>query len=180
MNTKRSSSNRARALFLLATVTLTYPAQATDFRGFDWGASKKAVRATEKLPIHHDLPDEIAYWNFEVAGFSAGLVYRFEGGKLVKAHYLSRNTTPDAEEDYQNYLDFQRHFDNEIGPHLEEVWIWADGAKHEAAEQTVAAITSGQVTPITRWAYPGTTVRMELVGKDGTMESLRVYFEPAE
>ncbi len=89
---------------------------------------------------------------------------------------MSRNRTTDNQEDYANYQAFQRHFDQELGPHLEESWVWADGV--DPGEENLDAVASGRATLVTRWESGGNRVKMEMVGDDGVMQTLRVYFEP--
>jgi hypothetical protein len=178
------SIKRRHSTFVLLLLTLllcTTLAGAADFRGVDWGASHKQVRASEDLPLHHDMEDNIAFWNFKVAGVPAGLLYHFEDDKLVLARYISRHTTPHAEEDHADYLAFQVHFDAELGAHDEEVWIWADGDAHGKAEQTVANITAGKVKIVTRWKNPSPSVdlvELTIAGKKGAIETLDVVFRP--
>ncbi len=151
-------------------------AASDGFRGFAWGASQAEVRKGEKLPMHHDIEGEISYWNFKLAGVPAGIIYTFENERLTRAYYLSRHRTPDPEEDYDDYHAFQRHFDQELGPHVEEEWVWADGV--EPGEENLEAVTSGRATLVTRWRTEGAQVKMEMTGKDGGIQTLRVYFEP--
>lgn len=162
------------ALFLFGTTA----AEAGGFRGVEWGASKAEVRATEKHQLHHDLDDEIAYWNFQFAGIEAGLVYTFEDGKLVRAHYLSRHRTEHPSEDLDDYRTFQRQLDEHFGAHVSEEWIWADGGEHMEDEQTVDALASGAAELVSHWDLEDSRLRLLIAGDNGTIETLRAIFEP--
>ena len=171
---------RAAALAAIGTLLLAAPGAAADFRQFDWGASFDEVLSKETLPRHHDVPEEIAYWDFELAGVTTGLAYSFEDGKLQSAKYWSRNRTEDPNQDYQDYLAYQRHFDGELGPHVEETWVWSDGRSHPEAEHTLDAILAGQAKLVTRWEQGRTQARLELVGGSGIIQRLGVHFEPKQ
>ena len=175
------SMRSVRTLLVLSLVVvagwpLRSSAEPSGFRGFAWGTTQAEVKKAEKLPMHHDIKGEISYWNFKLAGYPSGVIYTFENERLVRAHYMSRNRTSDTAEDYANYQAYQRHFDQELGPHFEESWVWADGV--EPGEETLEAVASGRATLVTRWQADGNQVKMELVGKDGRFQTLRVYFEP--
>ncbi len=161
-----------------AALLLTSAAGAADFRDLDWGASKQEVRKAESFSIHHDMPNEIAFWNFKLAGVNAGLIYRFEGGRLVRAFYTSRHQTPDVKEDYADYRSFRQHFDRELGNKGVETWEWADGKQHSAAERTLEAVAAGRVEIVTRWEHPSNDVWLVINGKSGRIQELQINFEP--
>jgi len=175
----RIMSGRLRAAAFAVSITmLSTAATPADFRQFDWGASFDEVLSAEKLPLHHDVPEEIAYWNFDLAGVVTGLAFNFEDDKLQSAVYWSRDHTEDPNEDYEHYLAYQRHFDAELGPHVEEMWIWSDGRRHSEEEQTLDAIIAGDAKLVTRWEQARTRAELELVGGNGYMQRLGVTFEP--
>jgi hypothetical protein len=179
--TRPTAARGARPLPLLTLLLLTAAVtgvEASDFRGLEWGASPAEVRAVEKYPIHHDLEHEIAYWNFELAGVPAGLVYTFEDGKLVSAHFLSRHRTTDPAADLADYQAFERHFDEHFGEHAGERWVWADGAEHDPSEQTLDAVTSGAAVRETWWELETNIATLRMGGGEGGIEYVRVGFEP--
>ncbi len=66
-------------ILLLFAGSLPAAADSSGFRDVAWGASKAEVRKSEELPLHHDMEGEIAYWNFELAGWQAdGLKVKME------------------------------------------------------------------------------------------------------
>ena len=169
---------RSTIILTLVALGMTGVAAAAGFRGVEWGASKEEVLATEKHQLHHELEDEIAYWNFEFAGIEAGLVYTFEEGKLVRAHYLSRHRTSHPSEDLADYRTFQRQLDEHFGEHVAEAWTWADGDEHGESEQTVEALASGAARLESYWKLEGSRVRLLIAGENGKIETVRAIFEP--
>lgn len=172
---------RARAVVgmcCLAALWATAGVNAGGFRGVEWGAGKAEVLATEKHQLHHDIENEIGFWNFKFAGVEAGLVYTFEDGKFVRAQYLSRHRTNDPSEDLADYESFKAQLDEHFGAHLAEEWIWIDGREHGEDEPTLAEITSGTAELVTRWELEDANLRLLIAGSDGVVQTVRAIFEP--
>lgn len=153
-------------------------AGASDFRGLSWGASKDEVRRVEKHPLHHDLEDEIAYGDFELGGVEAGLVYTFEDGKLIRAHFLSRSPAGDAAGKLGDFRTWKSLFDEHFDSPSEEEWIWADGAEHREDERGLEALTSGRARAVARWQVGNTSVELKIEGGDGKIDSVRAVYAP--
>ena len=151
---------------------------AADFRGVSWGASREEVRATEKLPFHHDIDDEVAYWNFELAGVEAGLKYYFVDDALVAAHYFSRRATEDPAQEMADFEAFERQFSEHFGPHQGREWVWADGAAR--GEGSLEDITAGRAELVARWTLETAQVKLLIAGRDGEVKTVRAIFEPLE
>jgi len=176
----RSRVYATSGLCWLALLCVAADGSAAGFRGVEWGAGKAEVLAIEKHQLHHDIDGEVAYWNFEFAGVEAGLVYTFDDGKLVRAHYLSRHRTNDPSEDLADYESFKGALDEHFGPHLAETWVWADGAVHSADEQTLAALTSGAAELVARWDLEDSDVKLLIAGSEGVIQTVRAIFEPKQ
>lgn len=168
--------NRIAVALVLCCLAPAAVALAGGFRGNEWGASKAQVKAREKYTLHHDMPGELAYFAFKVAGVDAGLVYKFEHDRLVSAYFMSRHRTPEPEEDWADYEAFRMQFDEHFGEHSEQEWIWREGA--EAGEGDLAAVTSGRAELVTRWTTADAGIRLVMQGEDGVVTRIRAYFEP--
>ena len=175
-----ASPPAARALALGCCLALAgaVTAEARGFRGVAWGATPEEVRAAEKLPLHHDLEHEIAYWNFEFAGVEAGLVYAFEAGRLVEARYVSRHATDDPAEDLADYESFRATLDEHFGTHVVEEWVWADGEARGAPEDPLRALTSGAAKLVSSWRIEGSRLELLIAGSDGAVRTVRAIFRP--
>ncbi|MFQ5350125.1 MAG: hypothetical protein ACE5EG_06765, partial [Thermoanaerobaculia bacterium] len=146
------------------------------FRGNHWGTAKSEVKAREKYTLHHDIPGELAYFAFELAGVEAGLVYKFEDDRLVSAYYMSRHRTPNPQEDWADYDTWRKQFDEHFGEHTRQEWFWRDGA--EPGDEELAAVTSGRADLVTHWTLEDARVRLVMQGEDGAVTRIRAYFEP--
>lgn len=166
----------ARVAALAICCLAAAAASAGGFRGNEWGASKSEVKAREKHPLHHDMPGELAYFAFELAGVEAGLVYKFEDDRLVSAYYMSRHRTPDPREDLADYEAWRALFDEHFGKPGEQEWRWTEGAQPGAEE--LASVTSGAAELVTRWTLDDARVRLVMQGEDGAVSRIRAYFEP--
>ena len=156
-------------------------ALAGGFRGNEWGAAKAEVKAREKRQLHHDLPGELAYFAFELAGVEAGLVYEFEDDRLTRAYYMSRHRTAEPEEDWADYEAWRELFDEHFGEHGEgqkgvQEWLWREGV--EPGEEGLAAVTSGRAELVTRRTLEDSRVRLVIAGEDGAVSRIRAWFEP--
>jgi hypothetical protein len=151
-------------------------ALAGGFRGNEWGASQSEVKVRETHPLHHDMPGELAYFAFKLAGVEAGLVYKFEDDRLVSAYYMSRHRTPDPKEDHADYKAWQEQFDEHFGKHAKQEWVWREGAK--PGEEELAAVTSGSAELVTHWTIDDARIRLVMQGEDGAVSRIRAYFEP--
>ena len=161
---------------LLLCLLLPAVAAAGGFRGNEWGAPKSEVKAREKHTLHHDMPGELAYFGFELAGVEAGLIYKFEDDRLVGAYFTSRHRTIDPQEDWADYKAWQERFDEHYGEHTRQEWLWADGA--EPGEETLAAVTSGRAQLVTHWTLDDARVRLVMRGEDGAIQTIRAHHEP--
>ncbi len=162
---------------LLALIAAT-AAGASDFRGLSWGASKAEVRRVEKHPLHHDLENELAYWNFELGGVAAGLVYTFEEGKLIRAHFVSRSPEGDAAGKLADFRVWKALFDEHFGSPSEEEWIWADGVERGEGERVLDSLTSGLAKAVARWEVGHTAVELVIAGGEGRIQTVRAVYQP--
>lgn len=164
------------AALLLGCLASTTAALAGGFRGNEWGAAKSEVKAREKYTLHHDMPGELAYFAFQLAGVDAGLIYKFEDDRLVGAYFTSRHRTTDAEEDWADHQAWLALFDEHYGKHVRQEWVWRDGA--EPGEENLAALTSGRAELVTHWTLEDVRVRLVIQGGEGAIQTLRAYHEP--
>jgi hypothetical protein len=96
------------SLIFLAVLLLTYPnaAFATEFRGFDWGATMTDVRAGERAKLQETGDDYIAYWS-TFAGHDVLVVYYFDTDfGLDGADYGLNESYTDPEEYIDAFNDF--------------------------------------------------------------------------
>ena len=168
-----------RVVWMLALgLAIAAQGRASDFRGHAWGASPEEVKALERHDLHHDIDGELAYWNFQFAGVEAGLVYTFEDGRLVRAHFLSRNPTTDPEEDLADYRAFQALLTEHHGEPVAEEWVWLDGDERAASEGTLADIVAGRARLETRWELETADATLLIAGGDGAIQTVWVVYEP--
>ena len=156
-------------------------AGAGGFRGNEWGASQAEVKAREKHEAQRDVPGELAYSGFDLAGVEAGLVYTFEEDGLVGAYYLSRHETDDPSEHWADYETWRELFDEHFGGHGEgekgeREWVWREGV--EPGEEGLEAVTSGRAELVTRWTLEDSRVRLVMRGEEGAVTRIRAWFEP--
>lgn len=160
----------------LAGALAAAPGGAADFRGFDWGASQSEVRAGETLPLHHDLEGEIAYWDFQVAGVVSGLVYRFVDDRLVRAHYIVRESPSGPDEEDRIYAAYRGHLLEVHGEPRAEDWLDAEGDPVPEGDRTLAAVRSGRVRLVTSWESDRTRVQLVRSSRNGRF-GLRAFHE---
>jgi hypothetical protein len=172
MTRRRSQITAALMLCSLTSAV----ALAGGFRGNEWGATKSEVKATEKYTLHHDMPGELAYFAFQLAGVDAGLVYKFENDGLVSAYFMSRHRTPDPEEDWADHETWRKQFDEHFGEHSRQEWVGREGVEVSAGD--LSAVTSGRAELVTHWTTADARIRLVIQGEDGAVTQIRAYFEP--
>ena len=168
---------RSVALPLALLLTLVGVSAADDFRESSWGDTKESVREVEKSPLHHELDDELAYFSNEIPGIEGGLKYLFVGGRLAKGIFLSRNGRTTYEAAHTDYLAMQRYFDEKLGPHTKEEWVWSDETPEPDESLWSDALVAGRVKLVTDWELENGSARQVLSGRDGRLR-LRTTFTP--
>ena len=136
------------------------------------------MRSSETKPKHHDLPEEVAYWNFRWAGVPSGLTYRFEADRLVSARYYSLHVTPDINLDWKDFSAHRKHLTEQFGESGTESWVCSQSASSGDQREGVQRIAAGKVVHSVRWTLSDFEVELSVEGKNGRIDWLEAVFSP--
>lgn len=175
--------SRARAFFVaiivaLAALGLARHAEASDFRGNDWGATPEVVKAKEKLALASEAADELVY--SVVIGKMAGQVrYKFGPKGLYRAVIVSTQVRENAMDYIGDYVHLHEIVSRAHGVPIVDETRFTDESKRSDPDAWPAALKSGAMVVEAKWIRPRTSVVLRLGGSEGVV-SLTADFTSAK
>ena len=133
-----------------------------------WGRSEEIILRAEGRPLSRDLSGDMEFLRYQrqVLGKRCLLTYVLIDRKLasLRVNLLERYSNKDRYvADYNKIREF---LNAKIGPSRYNNVVWKDGAYAEKGQNLGTAVTSGNLSLSSEWAFRGTGLRLSLSGEN--------------
>jgi len=159
----RPAAHARGALLALALVLAgcaTAPPEG-DFRGFDWGASKTAVKDGEDAELIIEPADQLIY-HADYRGLDTTLTYRFQDGRLVQARYLNRERHADSNAFIDDFKRIKGRLIDRYGLPRTDRRQWRNRLFADRPDRWGEAVAAGHLVYYTQWIAGNTKIVMTL------------------
>lgn len=124
---------------------------ANTFRNTTWGASRTAVKASEKLKLLDESASDALTYEEKFLGYEGALVYLFHEDKLASATNILLISHTNAADFFKDYDKVKSELNKSYGTAKSENLNWENEEFKNSPDKLGEALTKGHVVKTANW-----------------------------